>query len=86
MQGKITRIAVTYTVDTTDGPRHTFHGLAHMRRHIPPERLSELLDDLTVICEDLLAAREPNAANGLAAVRESRIQMTSEGQGREASD
>lgn len=78
MPGKITRVAVTYTVDTLDGPRHTFHGLAHMRRHIRPERLSELLDDLTVICEDLLAAREPNPANGLAAVRERRTQMTSE--------
>jgi hypothetical protein len=78
MQGKITRVAVTYTVDTTDGPRHTFHGLAHMRRHIRPERLSELLDDLTVICEDLLAARQPNPANGLATVRERRTQTTSE--------
>lgn len=78
MPGKITRVAVTYTVDTLDGPRHTFHGLAHMRRHIRPEQLGELLDDITVICEDLLAAREPNPANGLAAVRERRTQMTSE--------
>jgi hypothetical protein len=39
-------IAVTYTVDTLDGPRHTFHGLPHMHRHIRPERLTELLDDL----------------------------------------
>jgi hypothetical protein len=78
MPGKITRIAVTYTVDTTHGPRHTFHGLAHMRRHIRPERLGELLDDLTVICEDLLAAREPTPANGLAVVRERRTAMTSE--------
>jgi len=78
MQGKITRIAVTYTVDTIDGPRHTFHGLPHMRCHIRPERLSELLDDLTVICEDLLAAREPHPANGLATVRERRTSMTSE--------
>jgi hypothetical protein len=69
MSGKITRIAVTYTVDTPDGPRHTFHGLPHMRRHIRPERLGELLDDLTLICEDLLVAREPTPANGLAAVR-----------------
>jgi hypothetical protein len=76
--GKITRVAVTYTVDTLDGPRHTFHGLAHMRRHIRPERLSELLDDLTVICEDLLAARQPTPANGLATVREHRTQVTSE--------
>ena len=69
---------MTYTVDTGDGPRHTFHGLAHMRRHIRPERLGELLDDLTVICEDLLAARQPTPANGLATVRERRIQMISE--------
>jgi hypothetical protein len=77
MQGKITRVAVTYTVDTLDGPRHTFHGLAHMRRHIRPERLDELLDDLTVICEDLLAVREPTPANGLAVVQERRTRMTS---------
>src|SRR6202046_2863473 len=57
MPGKITRIAVTYTVDTPDGPRHTFHGLPHMRRHIRPDRLSELIDDLTLICEQLTAPR-----------------------------
>jgi hypothetical protein len=62
---KDTRIAVTYTVDTPDGPRHTFHGLPHMHRHIRPERLSELLDDLTIICEDLIALREPAPGNGL---------------------
>jgi hypothetical protein len=39
MSGRITRVAVTYTVDTPDGPRHTFHGLPHMHRHIRPERL-----------------------------------------------
>jgi hypothetical protein len=55
MPGKITRIAVTYTVDTTDGPRRTFHGLPHMHRHIRPERMTELIDDLTVICEELIA-------------------------------
>ena len=41
MPGKITRVAVTYTVDTPDGPRHTFHGLAHMRQHVRPERLGD---------------------------------------------
>jgi hypothetical protein len=78
MRGKITRVAVTYTVDTPGGPRHTFHGLAHMRRHIRPERLGELLDDLTVICEDLLAVREPNSANGLAVARERRAPTSEE--------
>lgn len=68
MTGKITRIAVTYTMDAPDGPRHTFHGLlvAHIHRHIRPERVRELLDDLTVICEELVAAREPARGNRLA--------------------
>jgi hypothetical protein len=66
MTGKITRVAITYTVDTPDGPRHTFHGLAHMHRHIRPERVTELLDALTVICEELVAVREPMPGNGLA--------------------
>jgi hypothetical protein len=65
MPGKITRIAVTYTVDTPGGPQHTFHCLLHMRQHIRPDRLQELLDDLTVVCEDLLASRQPTSANGL---------------------
>jgi hypothetical protein len=65
MPGKITRVAVTYTVETPDGPRHTFHGLPHMRRHIRPDRLSELIDDLTMICEDLVASRERTPGNGL---------------------
>jgi hypothetical protein len=66
MPGKITRVSVTYTVDTPEGPRHTFHGLPHMREHIPPAQLSELLAGLTVICEELVASREPAPGNGLA--------------------
>ncbi len=73
MSGTITRIAVTYTVDTADGPRHTFHGLPHMREHLAPEQLQAFLDDLTVICEDLLASRTATPANGLAQVRLRRV-------------
>lgn len=62
--GKITRIALTYTVNTSDGPRHTFHGLIGMQRHVRPERLRELEDDLSVICEDLLINR-PQPVTGL---------------------
>jgi hypothetical protein len=36
-----------------------------MQRHIRPERLSELIDDLTVIGENLIADREPAPGNGL---------------------
>ena len=67
--GKVTRIAVTYTVDTPDGPLHTFHGLPHMREHIPPERFQPFLDELTVICQELLASRPATPGNGLAFVR-----------------
>ncbi len=63
-RGKITRIAVTYTLNTGDGPRHTFHGLIGMQRFVRPERLRELEDDLSVICEDLLANR-PQPVTGL---------------------
>jgi hypothetical protein len=62
-RGKITRIAITYTVNTRNGPRHTFHGLIGMQRFVRPERLRELEDDLTLICEELLANR-PQPATG----------------------
>jgi hypothetical protein len=63
-RGKVTRIAVTYTVNTDQGPRHTFHGLIGMQRFVRPDRLRELEDDLTVICEELLANR-PQTVTGL---------------------
>jgi hypothetical protein len=63
-RGKVTRIAVTYTVNTSDGPRHTFHGLIGMQRYVRPDRLRELEDDLSVICEELLANR-PQTVTGL---------------------
>jgi hypothetical protein len=68
--GKITRISVTYTVNTDAGPRHTFHSLEAMRKQARPERVDELVEELTLICEDLLA-RRPQPTTGLpwAAVR-----------------
>jgi hypothetical protein len=56
-RGRITRISVTYTVATSVGPLHTFHSLEAMRKHARPERVDELVEDLTLICEDLLACR-----------------------------
>jgi hypothetical protein len=43
--GRITRISVTYTVNTSAGPRHTFHTLEAMRQHVRPEREQELIDE-----------------------------------------
>jgi hypothetical protein len=62
--GRITRISVTYTINTDTGPRHTLHSLEAMRQHARPERVDELVDDLTLICEDLLT-RRPQPVTGL---------------------
>jgi hypothetical protein len=66
VSGRVTRISVTYTVNTDAGPRHTFHSLQAMRKHARPERVEELVEDLTLICEDLLA-RRPQPTTGLPA-------------------
>jgi hypothetical protein len=58
VEGTITRISVTVTVDTGDGPKHMLYGLEAMRKHARPERLEDLLDDLEVICEDVQEARD----------------------------
>jgi hypothetical protein len=58
VEGTITRISVTVTVDTDSGPKHVLYGLGAMRRHARPERLEDLLDDLGVICEDVQKARD----------------------------
>ena len=64
MSGRITRISVTYTLNTGAGARHTFHSLEAMRKHARPERVDELVEDLTLICEDLLV-RRPQPATRL---------------------
>jgi hypothetical protein len=58
VEGTITRISVTVTVDTDSGPKHMLYGLEAMRRHARPERIDDLLDDLEVICEDVQKARD----------------------------
>jgi hypothetical protein len=54
--GKITRVSVTYTVDTPDGPRHAIVGLSAMRRCARPARLAAVLDDLTIVVGDIITA------------------------------
>jgi len=39
MDGKITRVSITYTFDTSDGPQHRFYGLHAMAEHPSPERV-----------------------------------------------
>jgi hypothetical protein len=61
----ITRIAVTWTEPTDEGTRTRLYDvLPDKNEIIRPERMEELLDDLTLICEQLQAAqdRTPNGA------------------------
>jgi hypothetical protein len=58
MEGKITRVRVTWA-NTGNGKRSRFYDvLPGGENIIRPERMDELLDDLTVICEQLQAARD----------------------------
>jgi hypothetical protein len=63
--GEITRVSVTYTVTTGEGRWRTIHGLKIMRDHARPDRVADVVDDLAVICEEVLAARP--SAGGLPA-------------------
>jgi hypothetical protein len=47
-------------VNTDSGPWRTFHGLAAMHKQASPARVEELIDNLAIICEELLAARGPS--------------------------
>jgi hypothetical protein len=55
--GEITRVSVTYTVNTEEGRSHAVVGLGRMRKHARPGRVPDLVYDLAVICEEVIAAR-----------------------------
>ena len=57
MTGRIVHVQVEYEAET--GQRTTVD-LAAMTRHCRPERVSDLLDDLVVLAEDVLAMRRPD--------------------------
>ena len=59
MQGEITRISVTWAEPTGHGTRFRFyHVLPDDEKIIRPERMEDLLDDLTLICQQIQAARD----------------------------
>jgi hypothetical protein len=66
MDGTITRITVTWTEDTGSGRRDRLYTVVpDEKKIVRAERLEELLDDLTFICEQIQAARDASA-NGTA--------------------
>jgi hypothetical protein len=48
---------VTYTIRTPEGPAHAIVGLNPMRKHAKPKRVEDLMDDLALLSEEVIAAR-----------------------------
>jgi hypothetical protein len=66
MDGMITRVSVTWTEGSGSGRRdRTYIVVPDEEQIIRAERLEELLDDLTLICEQLRTAQDATA-NGTA--------------------
>lgn len=62
MDGMITSVSVTWTESTGSGRRDRVYTLVpDEEKIIRAERLEELLDDLTFICEQIQAARDTTA-------------------------
>jgi hypothetical protein len=59
--GQITRVSVTYTIPTEKGRWHSIIGLKMMREHARPGRVQDLVYDLAVICEEVIATRPARA-------------------------
>lgn len=55
MAGRVVAIRVDYLTEAPEGPQRTVVDLGAMRAHCRPERLEDLLDDLVVLCDDVLA-------------------------------
>src|SRR5258708_28731993 len=58
LEGRVVAVVVGWAIDTPDGPRKSAMDLATMRRHCRAERVEDLLDDLTLLCQDVQDARE----------------------------
>jgi hypothetical protein len=70
--GKVVSVIVDYVADVPGGPQRRRINLPAIIRHCRPERVEDLLDDLQVLCEDVLAGRRPHDPGrpSLTAVRE----------------
>jgi len=66
VEGMITRVSVTWTEIADDGQQDRVYTVVpDEEKIIRAERLEDLLDDLTLICEQLQEARDATA-NGTA--------------------
>jgi hypothetical protein len=60
MDGRITRVSVTWTEDA-DGRQLVYTVVPDEAKIIRDERMDDLLDDLTLICEQLQEAQDAKA-------------------------
>jgi hypothetical protein len=64
MNGEITYVTVGWTVDTDDGPQQAVISLESMRKHCRAERVEDLVDDLTLLCQDVQDAWDAQESHG----------------------
>ncbi len=60
MEGTITRVSVTWT-ENADGRQRVYTVVPDEGKIIRDERMEDLLDDLTLICEQLQEAQDAKA-------------------------
>lgn len=56
---RIERIEIGYAADDGDGPERKRVTLTGLREHCRPERVTDLLEDLELLVEDVEAGRRP---------------------------
>jgi len=57
--GEVIAVSVDYVPVTPDGPQRAMTiDLRTMRTHCRPERIEDLVDDLAMLCGDVLAKRQ----------------------------
>jgi len=59
MAGHIVAIKVDYLIDGPGGPERVTVDLASILQHCRPERVQDLLEDVELLSEDVLAGRRP---------------------------
>lgn len=70
--GKVVSVMIDYLADVPGGPQRQRTSLPAIIRHCRPERVEDLLDDLQMLCEDVLTGRRPRDPRrpSLAVIRE----------------
>jgi hypothetical protein len=63
--GTVTRLSITYTADTPDGPKHALVGGRTMGRCVGSDRYNAVLEELSQIIEDTIMAGGGRADDAL---------------------